>query len=566
MQEYAEANPGKNLAASAAGMLTGGLAGRPSAAIGLGGATKEGAKVAGTQGAIQGAAEGEGLEGRAIGAVTGGAIGTVIGIAAPLIGAGARAVGAPVVNTFRSAINPEREAARRVAEAARRDAAGTGMSPVDVYRAKKDGAPVANMDRGENSRALAQAAANQSPDARQAIDDVVAPRFQTQARRMNEKLAEESKLGGNPEKFMEMAEQAATKANRKLYNEAYRKGSGGIWDDTLEQMVNSPTVQRALKAAITKADDRNVLEGFGAFRPKVKLDEAGNIAFTGEKGMAAYPDLRLWDLTKRELDGMARQARRQGDPDEGIYAGFAAKLRDHLDTMGEAGKAYKAARASAAKQFGAENAYEAGIKFASAKGMSARDAIKGISKLKPEERKLFREGYIQAMRDRLKDAPNNRDATLQILTSDGAVERARIALGKDGAKKLEAQIEIEKAMDLMRKRLGNSTTARQLTELGLASAAGSGSMAASGNTDVTSLSVGAMAGIAGKYGKTKLDARLSSEIGKLLASNDQGRIIELINRASQSPRHLEAIKSLTKALTQNAPAAVGRAVTEGATP
>jgi hypothetical protein len=545
-QEYAEKNPGTNFAASLGGMLAGGLPTSPSAVTGLGSAMLQGGKSAGIQGAVQGAGDAEGLEGRALGAVAGGLLGGAIGVAAPLVTAGAKAIGQPIANTVRSAINPEKEAARRIAEAKARDLASNGMTDVEMYAAKQGGNPVINADRGENTRALARSAANQSPDARQAMDDVIRPRFQTQVERVDDTLRGQSTLGGNPEKFLDQAEEASRKANRKLYEKAYQEGSGGLWDDALEHLANSPTVAKALRRAIETASDRNTLEGFGAFNPRVLLDDAGNLQIGRGGSQGAYPDLRLWDLTKRELDSMGRQAKISGNKsDADLYTGFARRLRDHLDT--KVGS-YKAARESAAKQFGAENSYEAGIQFAKAKGMSARDAVKGLSKLSSEERKLFREGYIQAMRDELAGMKKNRDVTLTVLNDKASLEKARVALGKQGAQKLQAQLAVEEAMDAVRKAMGNSTTARQLTELGLASAAGSGAMAASGNMDPGSLTTGALAGAAFKYGKGKLNERLSAEIGRLLASGDQGKINAIIRAASGSPKYLEAVRALTKSL------------------
>jgi hypothetical protein len=360
---------------------------------------------------------------------------------------------------------------------------------------------------------------------------------------------------------MELADEAATRANKKLYGEAYAKGSGGIWTDELERLANTKEVKTALKAAIEKAASRNILDGFGAMNSKVGLDEFGNIIFRDKGGMPAYPDLRLWDLTKRELDRMGKMAARNSDSDASLYSGLARKVKEEIISQGDAGQAYAKALKTAASHFGAENAYEAGLKFATAKGMTARDAIKGLSKLKPEERKLFREGYIQAMRDTLKEAPNNRDALLKILNSDGATERARVALGKDGAKQLEAQLTVETAMDAIRKTLGNSTTTRQLAQLGLASAAGSGSMAATGNTDPTNLTIGALAGAATRFGKGKLDEKLASHIGKILASNDPGKIVLLVKTASQSPKYLETLRAITRAIGEDTPALIGREIT-----
>jgi hypothetical protein len=558
-QEYAQENPKTDFALGVGGMLAGGLPAAPSKVAGLWNMMKEGGKIAGTQGAIQGAAEGEGLEGRATGALIGGGLGLGIGAGAPQLKEGVKALARPAVNTARAAINPEKEAARRLGQAATMDtAAGSGLDDVARYKARQAGNPIINADRGEATTALARSAANQSPQARSILDDAVKPRFQTQVERIDDTLKSLSTMGGKPEQFMELAEDAARIANRKFYQDAYSKGSKSIWTPELERLTASPEVQTALKSAIKKAASNELLDGFGAMNPRVMLNEADELVFTGKGGLPSYPDLRLWDLTKRELDRMGKMAARNSDSDARIYKGLAHKLKSELTSMGDMGQSYQKALKSAAAQFGAENAYEAGMKFAAAKGGTARESIKGLSKLSPRERKLFKEGYIQAVRDRLKEQRSNRDATLFTINSPGELERARVALGKKGAQQLQAQVAVEEAMDAVRKAMGNSTTARQLAELGAASAAGSGGMWLSGNSDPTSLTLGALMGAGTKAGYGKVSNRLQVEIAKQLASNDPAKVQALIRAASQSPKYLAAVHGVAQALKS----AAGRAATE----
>lgn len=558
--EYAARNPvaagGAELAGNLLGAAPSAVASPIAAAAGLPGRIWEGAKVGGLLGGVQGAANAEGSD-RLSRGLTGAAMGGMIGGGAPAAFDALSVLARPVTNFVRSAANPEMEAARRVAAAAEADAAAaargvpsTGLDDAAYRRAAAEGQPVALADRGgEQTRALARSAANVSPEARQMLEGVTQPRYATQTERLDRALARQSTETRAPGQLVDDAREAARAANQPAYQAAYEVGSGNIWTPALERLTgSSPAMQTALRRAVAKAADANTVEGFAGMSPRVRLDEAGNLIFRTEGGLPAYPDLRLWDLTKRELDSLRSQAERSGDNSAArIYGGLSRQLRAELDHLPEVGPAYQAARQTAARFFGEADAFTAGQAF-SARGrdMPPDEARRAIARMSPEENRLFREGYISGERDRLSRVGDNRDATLQILGSPDAGQRATIALGRAGAQRLQAQLEVEQAMQATRRAIGgNSTTARQLREMGLASAMGAPVAGmATGDWSPSNLTTGAVLGAGARYAKGAVDARLAGRIAQMLSSQNPRAVERLVSLASRYPVYLNGVRAL----------------------
>ncbi len=521
----------------------------------LGAESWEGAKNAATVGAISGAAEGEGLEGRLTGAATGAAIGGLIGGAAPPLLSGLGAAARPITAPVRALINPEREGAERLATALARDEATaarigvrSGLDDVKYNQAVAEGQPLMAADRGgEATQGLLRSATNTSPEARQTIDSLTKERFLGQTSRMDDVLASQSSLNAPASDIVDMAKEAAKTANKPAYKAAYEIGDRDIWNPALERLTQSPAMEKALKSALRKQADSDIVDGFGGLNARVKLDEADQLVFTGEGGVPSYPSLRLWDLTKRELDSMGKQAARAGSDDARIYSGLSNQLRTVLDNIPEVGPAYKNARATAAKFFGEADAFSAGQTYAAkAKDYKTPEALKAKAKMSSEEQELFREGYIAAERARLKEFRDGRDATLGFMESPAARERAEVALGKEGATKFAAQLEIEAAMMATRKALGNSSTARQMVEMG--AAGGVANSVWTGDYSLRGFGTGAALGGAAKYGKMKIDTRLAQRVGDMLASKDPKAIQRLITLSAKYPSYRDAVKAVRMAM------------------
>ncbi len=564
--EYAEQNPKTATAASVGGMVLGGVGKavqapqkalmglqtlKPSMAARTTGQTiKEGIAVGGSQGAIHGAAEGdEGPYGRLGGAAFEGTIGSVIGGAVPGAIALGQKAAQPFVNAYRAFTKPEQEAAKRIDDALRADrGAGAGLSDAQYDAAVAAGKPVALMDRGgEKTQGLSRWAADNSPEGRQAMLNVDDPRYATQSSRIVDAVDKQSKFGGRADEAMDAAREANKKATAPAYQKAYELGNESVWDDTLDGLAQTPAMQAALKKAVTSWRNKAALDPWmrqlRMFNPPVSVNEVGDLVFQ-KGGLPSYPNLRLWDHAKRALDDMAAEAASKGNKDAAKdLAELSRTLRNHLDSLGEMGQAYKAARATAANMFGADNAFEAGINFASQKGMSAREAVKGLSKMKPEERALFKEGYLQALKDKLRGLGDSRDAARAILNSDETRDAARVALGKNGLQQLQAEIAVENAMAATRRSIsGNSKTARYLQEAGLFGAAGAGTGMMGG--DQMDMSIAGAVAAGTRFGGRQANAKLAKAVGEMLASNDPKKVQALIKQAERNPKVLHVLQSI----------------------
>jgi hypothetical protein len=200
-------------------------------------------------------------------------------------------------------------------------------------------------------------------------------------------------------------------------------------------------------------------------------------------------------------------------------------LRNELDTQVPA---YKQVREGAASFFGAQDALEAGRNFVTARGENA-DYQRGLAKMNPAERGLFASGFASELAGKvheLRDAQNVLNQTF--LTSPAAKERVNMALGPDKAKELEVYLRAETLADRLRGALGNSTTARQLHEMGLAATGGAGLLAGEGleffrgeGGSNEGHALGMALAIGGAFAKHKSDVvqrSVARAVGEMLAS------------------------------------------------
>lgn len=461
--------------------------------------------------------------------LTAGGIGGAIGGAVPPVARGIGALASPVVNTVRGIVNPTEEAARRVGTAIDRDTAagGAGLTQPQFAAAQAAGAPVNLMDMGgETTRALARSAANTSPEGRQLLNRAIDDRFEQQSGRLTDWLRSTFHY---PDAVSQQAaiEQSQRATNNVNYARAMRDGAGGIWSPELERLAGSDAVAAAMKKAASVARDEGIVGGYGAMNPRITFTPDGRMQLgRGPTGAPTYPDLQFWDLTRRQLSNGAQMARRAGDMEQARRLGnFATRLNAELDTHVPS---YAAARAGHAAFAGAENALEAGQNFVTAK-MQNREARVALMRMTPQERQLFQDGFVDRFVQSLNETGDRRNVLNTIANSPAARERLNIALGPQRAGELEGMLHVEHVMDAARGAIqGNSTTARQLAELGLAGAGGSVLSGGSNPfTDPTAalnaaLVYGAVRG--GRAGMSAIDHRVAGQVARLLTSNNPAQI------------------------------------------
>lgn len=542
--------------ASYGGQIAGAVA-LPGAALANSG--MKGAAIVGAgYGGLAGASAGDSLADRAQKAATGAAVGGVAGPLAQKVVQGAGLalgylgdrVGA-VRSVARGLRNPEAEAAARIGQAFKADG-GAGLSPGSFAGALDSGLPVVAADAGgETVRALARSAANTSPVAREALEAATDARYVSQAPRVRDFMLDLGGASGDAGAVREALKAAAKVANRPLYAKAEAEGAGGIWHEGLAQLMQAPEVVAAVKAAEKAGANKAAAQGFKATRNPFVEGPDGMMALRqNADGSVARPTLGFWDAVKQRLDDSIGRYQRAG---ENAAAADAIALKKQLVSyLDEAAPSYAAARAGAARFFGAEDALDAGGKFVMS-GLPNAEASRAIAKMSEPERKLFADGFVSELANKIESLSDRRDVINSIFGSPKAREKVAIALGGDKAKEFEIRLRLEDIMTKTRRAIqGNSTTARQLVEAGIAG--GASTTAITGDYSAGNFALGAALGGVARQGVAKVDARVAARVGEMLASNDP-RVVEKAIRAAANTRDftklLDAVQAgLTKAGAQ----------------
>jgi len=534
-----EQSPVANIAGNVAGAVALPVGGMLNAAT-MAGRVKAGAALGSGFGAAYGAGEGEGVGDRATRAATGAALGGVAGAVAPPIlagvAAGGRAVGAGVgkvlgnpIQTMRGAMNPDQEASRRIGTNILADinSGRPGMSAADLSAARSTGQPTAVLDvGGENTRALARSAANTSPAGRAALEDMATERFADQSKRVSEFVRNLVPTLGNATRTAEAIDIAERAANSAGYKAAYAANNRNINSAEIARLMESPDVQAAVKGVEKSGKSRAVAD-------KTVFDPSKR-------------NLQFWDYVYRDLrEAGTKQVREGGGT---TVSNIAKQLRTELDLLAPE---YGKTRGVAAQFFQAENALEAGQKFVSMRG-PIEEARIAHAKMTQPQKVLFAEGFVSDLADKVSKIADNRSVTIdRIFNSPDGRARVELALGKGRAQELELFLRRENMMDLARKAMGNSTTARQLMEMGIAGAVGSAAGGAaeaiySGKSpDIRTLMSGVLVGGAAGLGR-KVNFKVAQRVGEMLASDDPKVLLTAIKMAKTNP---DAGKALRRAET-----------------
>lgn len=523
----------------------------------------KGAQVGAEYGGLSGLGEGKDTGDRAMQAAEGIVGGIVGGAAAPVAGSVASAVSdrfiQPAIGAVRGVMDPAGEAARRLTSALQKDqeliSAGkaNGMSPQEWAAAKQAGEPVTLADLGStNTQALLRSSANTSPEGRAVLEKVLNDRFAGQTERVANDVRGLVAGGSNAGKTGDQLVAEYDAARAPAYKQAFQQGDKEIVSPAIERLMGSPTFEQAMKNAVTSGKDRAITDGYGAFNPGVTV-ENGMIKFTKTKpnGVPQYPNLQYWDSVKKELDGVASVARRSGDMGKAEVAGNLAKtLRGELDQQVTS---YANARGIASQYFGESNALEAGQKLAG-KRVDPQQISDVMRQMKPDERDLFREGYASDWAGRVvSNIGDTRDITKAMFNSPNERARALAVFGPAGVEKMQARMSLETIMNGARNAMGNSTTARQLIEAGLAGGTLEGYMS---GWDPTKMAEGA-AGAAGarKFlgsemaaGARKLvgrvDSKTASLVADLLTSDDPTKLARGMRMAQKNQRISDGLKNI----------------------
>lgn len=508
------ANPGTNLAATAAGAIAQGVLAAPVAAATSGGrilqASALGAGTAGAQGAVESRGDiGQAALQAGIGGLAGFAGGA---LAEKVIVPAGRAVS----DRFANMVQPTQDRAATVAARAF-NADGQDAAAVRQFLDANPEAVLADAG-GANARSLLRGASNLSPmEGHGIIERTLTDRAGREGRALGEAL---ERFGGNTQSVAQRQAgvmRDAQPVTSQLYREAYRQ-TPRIDDEALTQFAGTDIGREAIQKAMGMA----------------RIEQAARAA-TGEKVapvvfpfrqnadgvMEAVPGvgmgLQAWDYVRKAVSDMAQEAQ-PGSNVQRMYGSVARSLNQRLD---EISPLYAQARGSAAEAFGARDAVEAGA-TAMKRGADARDIQSVAVRLPSDQADQFRAGQAAELQriitgaERVASEGGTRSLSRQIMTPD-MMQR----LGATGADTSDISRTVDfwnRAADT-RRAMGNSSTARQLATTAAITGAPVGYSAAQnqGLPDPQAVALSALL-LGGRQAQVARQDKIGQELARLLMS------------------------------------------------
>jgi hypothetical protein len=179
-----------------------------------------------------------------------------------------------------------------------------------------------------------------------------------------------------------------------------------------------------------------------------------------------------------------------------------------------------------------------------------------MRKMNPQERDLFKEGYASDLADRvIGNIRDSRDITKAIFATPNERRLAATIFGAGGMKTLENRMSLETIMDASRKAMGNSTTARQLIEAGLAGGALEGYLS---GWDPSHMAAGAAGGVGARkfLGSEmaagarkfvgKVDAKTAKTVAELLTSDDPAKLRAGMQLAAKNQNVADGLRGIAR--------------------
>lgn len=511
-------------------------------------------------GALYGLSEGDSVAERLHNAGIGATIGGVGGATIPSIVGGVG--GAARYAAEKAGFGRPAGIAERQLGAAYQSAPGDrmAMTPAQAAEAAAAGQPVLPIDVGGQAvKGLAKTAATISPEARGVLATELYQRTQEQAPRLYD-FAENlvGKRLDDPD-VIENLRNVARAYNSPAYKAAMDKGSSGVWNERLGQLINHPWVKKAIPEAIEESNAKAVIDGLPAMKNPFTVDAAGNFKLPVDaQGNVTKPTLEFWDVLKKNIQGKISGAESthasRGDPNT---VRIGSQLKNALvNELYQAIPEYKAAVQGAGRYLGEEDAFRFGSKFLKATDAASVNAgKKAIAQFTPEERELAKHSYMAERLQKYLNRPPNQDIS-KMFSSPVMKDKDVAILGKDAADQMEAFILREGLMHNATSALGGSDTAPKLMAAakfasahGLGVIGGAGAGAYEGVTEhgatpasvAKSIVAGAALGWMAQRGLNLAD-KTAVEIAKKLVSNDPQAVQEAINSISKNPHTLKALR------------------------
>lgn len=493
-------------------------------------AAKTGATTGAVTGGLQGFGEGEGgLEQRLSGAAGGAALGGVAG--------GAIGSVTPAITSRLSNILPNAE--RPIVQGADLERAGRELSSTMQARAAgMPGQPVTMAERlGETGMSTAEALANMPGSTRQLAADVLNPRGAAQASRTDAAL---SAVFGDVEdaytNTLAIRERMRTNAS-PIYERAFTE-SKPLFASEVSILTRVP--EEALKDArvLARMDGRNI---------NITTDASGNIILPRDQIGARdlhYVKTGLDTFIERNTDITGRKNK---------FAVNAISLRDELlDTLDDITKVdgrslYKEARNIWAGEAALLDAQKVGLGIFRP-GTDPRQLRASVKEMSAGEKQEFIVGVMDAIRQRMANLPEGRDATRALFGSEKQKDilRAAVEAAYSNPRDAEARFKAlnrflttETEMKGFRSQmLGGSPTAKRqaFQELIMGTSlvgGGAGLGTLTGDGPGAGAALGAAAGI-GRAGMRALAGRSQDIVGQRLMTTDVYDQMEMLRRLMQA--------------------------------
>lgn len=338
---------------------------------------------------------------------------------------------------------------------------------------------------GKRGIALGRGAANINPDAREIIEGVMGARKAGQNVRLATDIESASGLPVGNRKDVEALKKEAYDAVKPAIDKAYADARAAGFDLKplkFKDILATPMGRKAFDAALNSVKNRNYN------KPYLKtLGPKGQIIDSKRN----YSNLELLDQVKRELDQMGKAAKRAGEADTASQAeGLARDVRQRMDSMLQ-GSEYELARGLRKDAYKVDEAYDMGADLGAPRvplGLPGA-ASKADPALKPHIAKAYGATKIADLLNK-----NSTEGAMNSLNTPMGREALTAALGPN-AGKVEKSLARERAFNVTNRELtGNSSTARQISEMAGVGLGTAGASMLMGFDPYTSGIAGALAG------------------------------------------------------------------------
>jgi hypothetical protein len=479
-------------------------------------------------------------------------IGGAVGAMLPGLGVAARGIAktAPKVIDWtlgglpsmgRAGLNTTKAAQKAVGRAMAADrSAGQAMTPAEDAAAVANGLPLINLDRGgPATRRLARVSGN-TQEAKATLEGAVdrgPPGMEAAGFLTN-------LVGGSADDLAlkEGLRNTSRLVNAPAYRKAYSSPAAqSIWSPDLGNMFQSDQFKKAVQGAESIGRTRAAIGGGKGVQNPFVFHPDGSV--TMKPGVT--PTLEFWDKVKINLD---RQIEALNPNQRSEIADLTALKQKLVGTLDGAVPEYRAARQGAAAFFGADDALEAGRKFA-LQPRNLPEAMKAFAAMSDVDKKAFRIGAASSAVDKLKAGNDSFAVVKSTFGNQAAREFWQAVLGPSKAAQLESYVKVQAIMDASKRAIqGGSHTYDLMLAGGLGAAGATGSYFAPGNNFSTAAYLlAALRGGRSVLGR-KIDQQIGEQVANLLASGDKAALNKVVANASMSPKWQAALDAIMRGM------------------